>query len=130
MLNWDCKITRESGAAALYEVWSKDIAKAVLQRVVPASLQSAVGELELNQTVRHLSHPTADSFGANPYKRRNQLLRDTLKAAAERLAKLEGPDSSKWSWGTIACDEVPAYSRSGCRGRRDHGFGPGSEAGR
>jgi penicillin amidase len=101
LLNWDCKITRESGAAALYELWSEEISKAVAQRVVPESVRSAVGELELNQTIYHLSHPTSEDFGANAADQRNQLLRDTLKAAAERLAKLEGPDSSKWAWGTI-----------------------------
>ena len=99
--NWDFKITRDSGAAALYELWSEEVAKAVAQRVVPESVRSAVGELELNQTIKYLSHTTSEDFGANPIEQRNRLLRDTLTTVAERLTKLEGPDPAKWSWGTL-----------------------------
>jgi penicillin G amidase len=114
LLEWDFKITRESAAGALYEVWSQDVAKAVAQRLVPENVRVAVGELELNQTIEHLSHPRADYFGPNPNEERNQLLRETLKTAAARLTKLQGPDTSKWSWGALhgmkfrhALDQAP-----------------------
>jgi penicillin amidase len=85
----------------LYELWSEEVSKAVAYRVIPESVRSAAGELELNQTIARLSHPTTEDFGTDALGQRDQLLRDTLKAAAEKLAKLEGPDSSQWSWGKI-----------------------------
>jgi penicillin amidase len=93
LLSWDFKITRESAAASLYEVWSQDLAEAVTNQVVSENIRAAAGGLELNQVIARLTHWSAEQ--------RNQLLRSTLKTAAARLTTLQGPDPAKWSWGAM-----------------------------
>jgi penicillin G amidase len=101
LLSWDCKLTRDSAAAALYEVWSQELVKAVSEKVVPEQVKAAAGELELNQIVRHLAHPMSENFGQDPEEQRNHLLRFTIKIAASRLTGLQGSDPTKWSWGRM-----------------------------
>ena len=101
LLSWDATVTRESAAAVLFELWMQDVSAAVLQRVAPENAASILGELAPNQVIEILNHPGAHGFGAKPEAARNQLLLDTLKSAAERLTKLEGPDPQKWSWGQV-----------------------------
>ena len=101
LLNWDLKVTRESGPAALYELWSIEVAKAVLRKVVPEPVWDTVGELAPNQVVKYLSHPSPEYFGTDAVDQRNRLLRDSLEIAAARLAGLQGPDRPKWSWGGL-----------------------------
>jgi penicillin amidase len=48
-----------------------------------------------------LSHPSQDVFGAEPEKGRNRLMEQSFDRAVERLRKLEGPDSAKWTWGQL-----------------------------
>jgi hypothetical protein len=42
ILDWDCKLTRESGAAALYEVWTSELRDARLEKKFPARVRKLV----------------------------------------------------------------------------------------
>ncbi|PYX19910.1 MAG: hypothetical protein DMG87_11340 [Acidobacteria bacterium] len=99
LLSWDDNVTRESAAAALFEVWMQDVSAAVLRKVAPEGVWEILDELATNQLVGYLSHPSASAFGANPQAARDRLLVDCLKSATERLTKLQGSDAQKWSWG-------------------------------
>jgi penicillin amidase len=101
LLAWDATVTRESAAAVLFELWMQDVSAAVLQKVAPEKARSTLGELSSHQVIAFLTHPSASGFGANPEAARNQLLVECLRSATERLTKLEGSDSQKWSWGQL-----------------------------
>ena len=101
LLSWDATVTRESAAAVLFELWMQDVSAAVLQKVAPEKARSTLGELSSHQVIAFLTHPSASGFGANPEAARNQLLVECLRSATERLTKLEGSDSQKWSWGQL-----------------------------
>jgi penicillin G amidase len=101
LLSWDANVTRESAAAALFELWMQDVSAVVLRKVAPEGVWEILDELATNQMVGYLSHPSSSAFGTNPEAARDQLLVDCLKSATERLTKLEGSDAQKWSWGKL-----------------------------
>jgi penicillin amidase len=101
LLSWDASVTRQSAAAALFELWMQDVSDAVLHKVAPENTWLILEELAPNQVIDILTHPSAIVFGTNPDAARNQLLLDSLNSATERLRKLEGPDPKKWAWGQL-----------------------------
>lgn len=114
LLGWNGEVTPESAAAALYEAWLQEVTSAVTQRVVPQQLRDPLRDWPVIKVLDALSHPAPEIFGEQPEAARNQLLLDALKSARAQLDKLEGSDSTKWSWGRIhvvefrhPLDEIP-----------------------
>jgi penicillin G amidase len=101
LVNWDGAVDRNSAAAALYEVYLEELTKAVVHRAAPPRLWFLAGNWTEYQTMRVLLHPTEDVFGSDPDSERNRLLEQSLRAATDRLTKLQGPDSAKWNWGQL-----------------------------
>ena len=108
LLHWDGAATRDSGAAALYEVWLNNLQQAVMDRMIavtgasdPKAVARIVGNGTADFILRHLEHPDAATFGEQPEETRNQIMLETLEAAYKRVGQMEGLDSSKWSWGQI-----------------------------
>ena len=99
--NWDGLVSQESGAAALYVLWLEELTVAVMHRVAPKSTWNLLDPWEPDQVLGYLSNPRRAIFGSDPGAERDRLLIDSLKLAAERLSKLEGPEPSKWSWGNL-----------------------------
>jgi penicillin amidase len=94
-------VTRESPAAALYELWLGKLSTAVLHQIAPANTWAILEDLPVSKLVKCLSTPTTADFGPNPEARRNRIMFDALRSAASQLATLEGPDPVKWSWGQL-----------------------------
>ena len=108
LLHWDGAATRDSGAAALYEVWLNNLQDAVMAKMIaatgasdPKAVARIVGNGGVDLIIRHLEKPDAATFGVQPEAARKQIMEDTLQTAYKRLGELEGADSSKWSWGKI-----------------------------
>jgi penicillin amidase len=102
LLKWNAVVDRNSAAAALYELWQGEIEEQMLHRMAPENAWQALhGHIPLTVTLYHLENPDAATFGANPVNARNELLRDTLRVAADRLQSVQGPDPSGWSWGRL-----------------------------
>ena len=101
LLNWDLRVTPDSGVAALYELWSIEVTRATLHKVAPETVWNVLGDLALNQVVKYLINPRTEYFGPYAVDQRNHLLRDSLEIAAARLTGLQGPDREKWSWGAL-----------------------------
>jgi penicillin amidase len=108
LLHWDGAATRDSAAAALYELWLNALQEAVMRRMIAATgatdanaVARIVGNGATDLIIRKLEHPDKEIFGDQPEAARKQIMNDTLQAAYKRLGDMEGPDSSKWSWGRI-----------------------------
>jgi penicillin amidase len=98
---WNGALTRDSGAAALYEVWIEKLRAAVTRALLP-DRPNAKLPLYADSLVRLLAHPSeTDLFGPEPAVRRTKILRETLAEAYGEMQRLEGPDPSRWSWGAI-----------------------------
>ena len=122
MLGWDEVVAANSPASALYEVWLQDLTTAVMHKVAAQDIWKMLDWSPV-QVLRYVSRPTSSVFGVNPEAERNRLLRETLNTAAEKLSKLEGPDSSKWTWGElhVARFRHPLDQASGARRIMDLG---------
>ena len=99
LLNWDCALRADSASAALYELWTLQLRKAVTRRALPASAQGAMPTWSLYQVVLELSQPRAALFGSATA--RDALLHDTLQSAYEELTGKQGLEPQRWSWGAL-----------------------------
>jgi penicillin G amidase len=96
-LMWDATVNKESGPAALYEVWLRDLRKAILakegiEQEHESSLEKVIGDL---------SEPSPEVFGPGALAARSRLLLQTLDSAWKETQELLGPDPQKWSWGRL-----------------------------
>jgi penicillin amidase len=97
ILGWDAMLSRESGVAALYEVWLKELQKVVAEKEGVASLAD---DWELD-VLEDLSEPSPQVFGADAVAGRNQVLLQTLESSWKQTEQLLGSDPQKWSWGRL-----------------------------
>jgi penicillin G amidase len=112
LLNWDCALRAESPSAALYEVWTMQLRRAVTQRALPASAPDLMPAWSLYQVVLELSEPRPALFGPAAVATRNALMLETLQAAYAGLSAQQGADPHGWSWGALH----QAYFRHGLDG--------------
>lgn len=98
VLAWDATMSRESGTAALYEAWMRNLRKATSEK---EGIESAEDDSSLENVLEELSKPSPETFGPDAVAGRNQLLLQTLDAAWKQMEQLLGPDPQKWSWGTL-----------------------------
>ncbi len=98
MLAWDATVNRQSAAAALYEVWLRNLRKAVSEK---EGIEAVEDDSSLQNVLEELSHPSSQVFGADAVSGRNQLLLQTLDSAWKQTEQLLGPDPQNWSWGTL-----------------------------
>ncbi|MGC2791189.1 MAG: penicillin acylase family protein, partial [Candidatus Sulfotelmatobacter sp.] len=75
---WDATLSRESGVAALYEVWLKELQRVVAEKEGIASLED---DFSLENVIEDLSDPSPEVFGADAVAGRNQVLQQTLDSA-------------------------------------------------
>jgi penicillin amidase len=116
LLSWNGVLSENSAAGALYEMLIPDLKSAIIHRAAPERLWSTLedADWELDQVLGYLSHPSEDILGAQPEQQRDQLLRESVKRAAEKLSQLQGSNPAKWSWGQLhyikfrhALDQLP-----------------------
>lgn len=94
MLAWNGRITRESAAAALYEIWLADLQDALIERRIPAAARKLVRGLETADLMEEfIKEP--------PSAPKAELMGRTLAAAAEKMKALQGTEATKWSWGKL-----------------------------
>jgi penicillin amidase len=91
---WDDRLTPQSQAAAVYEVWQLQVEQAVVKRIAgpAARVAGSVGPQQVLDYLRKGPLTAAD---------RSLLLLSTLADAVAQLKKLEGPDAAKWTWGAL-----------------------------
>jgi penicillin G amidase len=98
LLGWDSTLSRESAAAALYEVWLRGLERAVAEKEGIGSLED---DWSLENVLDDLSRPSRQVFGPDPVTGRNQVLVQALDSAWKETQDLLGNDPQKWSWGRL-----------------------------
>ncbi len=100
--DWDCRLSAESAAAALAELWwTRHLKPALLERLVPdAALCALLLPGDVAGLLRALEQPDA-RFGPAPERARDRLLLETLAAAMRDCAARLGKDSAGWAWGRL-----------------------------
>lgn len=113
--SWDGRMAAESGAAALFEVWSlKHLGPAIAARAAPADVRPLIGRGSLATAVELVENPDR-RLGPNPAAARDAALLESLRSAVAELGDRLGPDMSRWRWGDIhhAQPEHPLAAQPG-----------------
>ncbi len=102
LTKWDCALSKNSAAAALYEVWLTKLTPAVFKQHIPAKAWPLVaGRISILKTIGALKSPQPRWFGRDALAGRDAVLLKSLEeAVAEAKSKL-GNDVAKWRWGTL-----------------------------
>jgi penicillin amidase len=93
--SWDDRLTPQSQAAAVYEVWERQLQRAVATEIAGTHAAQVAGSIGPQQVLAYLRK------GPLSPGERSRLLMTTLTDAITELKKLEGPDPAQWSWGTL-----------------------------
>ena len=114
LLHWNGAATRDSAAAALYEVWLNNLQEAVMAKMIaatgasdPKAVVRIVGNGAVDLIIRHLENPDAATFGAQPEAARKQIMEDTLqpliRGSANSKARIpqSGPGEKFTLWCSI-----------------------------
>jgi penicillin G amidase len=100
LLAWDGTVARDSGAAALYEIWTSRLPGAIFKPYVPEKWLTVVaGGTE--RTVELLRSPSPRWFGKNPRARRDAVMLKSLEEAVVEAKERLGPDPESWRWGAL-----------------------------
>jgi len=100
LLRWNGEVTRDSAAAALYEVWLRIVTRETMNLAVPPVVRSTIEDWSPHQVLEFLA--SVDRQGPNRLVvTRDAVLRKSLEEAWSEMGKLQGTDSAKWSWGTL-----------------------------
>jgi penicillin amidase len=101
LLSWDCVLDRESGPAALFEVWLSRLIDLAVRPRVPERLWPIYSVRSPVETLLELLESPDARFGANPREACDRLMLAALSEAVDELAGLLGADQERWSWGRL-----------------------------
>ena len=91
---WDAVLSKDSAAAALFEVWFKEL--------TPRFIGSQIPEPERRLVERNLQLPVLIRLLKGlPESEKNSILADSFDAAVSEAGRLLGDDMSSWKWGTL-----------------------------
>jgi penicillin amidase len=99
-LRWDGVLTRDSAAAAIYEVAWREICSALARRLAGAHSAHYQG-IAPHTAQRLLADADPELFGGQGAVARDALLLEAFRAAHRQLAVRLGSDSATWSWGAL-----------------------------
>lgn len=93
-------LSKDSAAAALYEVWVGRLQESVFALYVPREARSLFGGGNRRKLIRLLGEPDS-AFGENPEAERDRILMKSLEEAVVILKEKLGPDMLRWKWGDL-----------------------------
>jgi penicillin amidase len=107
LVNWDGVLSKDSAAAALFEIWQTKLTAQVFKIHVPANAWPLLASrIPLRRTIQALKTAEPRWFAANKsgqdarFGRDAALYRSLKEAVAEAQAKL-GDDPRQWRWGAL-----------------------------
>lgn len=93
--NWDFRLTPESPAAALFQVWyDRHLGPAVVALRTPPEAIKLIGDVDSNALLAAIEHPAGRA-------QRDALFVGTLRGAISEMEQRQGTNWSQWNWGTL-----------------------------
>jgi penicillin amidase len=99
LLQWDHVLDKTSVAAGIYAMWQRRLLANTRERIVPAALRDAGGQLVTTKRIVDWLHAPDGRFGARPTEARDALLALSLDEAVAELTRRFGPDPARWNYG-------------------------------
>lgn len=100
LLSWDFVLSRDSSAAAIYELWVLRLHEKVFKLYVPSSAKTLFGMGSRSVLIRLLVTPDG-AYGRDPPAGRDSILIKSLEESVAVLKEKLGPDMSHWKWGNL-----------------------------
>jgi penicillin amidase len=103
LTSWDCKLDKNSAAAALFEVWLTKLPPVIFKsRFSEAGWRALAGRVSLPKTIEALKNPSPQWFGDGDTRAaRDAALLISLEEAVKETKERFGDDPSKWRWGKL-----------------------------
>lgn len=101
LLDWDRILSKDSPAAALYEMWYTKLVEEVIRPRVPDDLWTAYVERYPIAALLGLVKKPDAWFGPDPVVGRDAALTKSLIAAVAELSAVLGTEMSSWRWGAL-----------------------------
>ena len=100
LLKWDFVLDKDSAAAAVYELYARNLYANVRQQVIPASARGTVpGNLVSITRIIDWMYAPDGRFGADPTRARDALVASSFEQGVAEVTKRFGPDMTAWKWG-------------------------------
>lgn len=99
---WDCRLTVDSAAAALFEVWwSRHLRPMLIARATEdPALRTILLPGDPMGVLAYLETPDV-RLGPDPEAARDALMAESLNLAYDDCVVLMGPDAQAWRWGSL-----------------------------
>jgi penicillin G amidase len=103
LTGWDCRLGKDSAAAALFEIWLAKLTPSVFKRhVSEAAWRAVAARISLLKTIDALKNPSSRWFGPeNTRAERDAALLTSLEEAVKETRERLGDDPLKWRWGKL-----------------------------
>jgi penicillin amidase len=103
LTGWDCRLGKDSAAAALYEIWLTKLTPAVFKSRVPETAWRLVSSrIPLLKTIDVLKNPARHWPGESAGRvERDAAMLNSLEEAVNEARRRLGDDPSAWRWGKL-----------------------------
>ncbi len=101
LLDWDRVVSTDSAAAALYVFWEQSLREQVFGGRVDGPIGAEYANRAGQLLAPVLTKPTRDWLGADPQKRREEILLAALQDALDDATAKLGKDIGRWRWGAL-----------------------------
>jgi penicillin amidase len=100
VLKWDFVLDKDSAAAAVFQLFARQLYANVRQTVIPAAARGVVpGNLVSLKRIIDWMYAPDGRFGADPIKARDALVASSFEQGVAEVTKRFGPDMATWKWG-------------------------------
>jgi len=100
LVDWDYVLSKESVAAAIFELWVTQLHRNVFALYVPPEARGVFGSGNRTLLISLVTSPD-EAFGSDPIAGRNAVLMQSLAETVDALRLRLGPDISGWQWGNL-----------------------------
>jgi penicillin G amidase len=101
---WDYQARMDSGPAALFQVFWKNLLELAFSSKLPESHPATGSAIWVDLTRRMVDQPDSpwwDNPNTSEREDRNQVFRQAFAAAVDELEGLQGTDTARWNWGDL-----------------------------
>lgn len=100
LVNWDDVLSKDSVAAAIFELWVMQLHRNVFALYVPPEARALFGSGNRTLLISLVTSPD-EAFGSDPIAGRNAVLMQSMAEAVDALRARLGPDMSGWQWDNL-----------------------------
>lgn len=104
--SWDHRLERDSGAAAIFDIWEQSMINMLYARLVPAAQTHNVSMPTRQKLTEWIEAPPDFIFGEEPSEKRDEMIAESLGVAVNYLKSKLGPDRDEWRYGTLHYAEI------------------------